>query len=180
MLSFDTTHALTSHLLAADAAAPHGDWTVPPALLLIQDHPLPGSGDVRQASLVDIPLPADQPLPRVLSEVTEALTTATIVRVLGVDISVLTVALAESSPGLRLIGVGVRYDDLDAAADGLRRIRRVDAVDVDGRTYEVTRRHGETTPAVMVDDHPVPHDVKATHAALAALLTAALAPGPRI
>jgi hypothetical protein len=173
VLSFDATHALTSCLLAADAVH-GGDWHTPPTLLLIQDHPLPAHPGTRETRVVEIPLPADGCLPRVLTDLAAAIASAPDTTNLDVDLAAVAGLLAEPIAGLRLLGWGVRYDDLVTAAGGLRRVRYVDAVDIDERSYQLTRLHGETQPVVLVDDHPDPDDPPATHPALAALVTAAL------
>ncbi|HEX8630559.1 MAG TPA: hypothetical protein VF755_20560, partial [Catenuloplanes sp.] len=48
----------------------------------------------------------------------------------------------------------------------------VDAVDVDGRVYQLTRHHRERTPIVLIDETPDPDDLPATQPALAALVAA--------
>ncbi|MEV6931594.1 hypothetical protein AB0M46_44870 [Dactylosporangium sp. NPDC051485] len=102
--------------------------------------------------------------------------------------------LATANAGMRLVACAVLYDDIhtgvhpDAATSGhnpgntvgdssiaqvtVVPVRRVDAVDVDGRVYQAICLPG--APAtVVVDDEPDPHDTPATQPGLAALLTAA-------
>ena len=52
-------------------------------------------------------------------------------------------------------------------------LRRVEAVDVDGRVYQLSRRPGETRPVVLLDEQPDPGDLPATYPPLARLATAA-------
>ena len=51
--------------------------------------------------------------------------------------------------------------------------RESDAVDIDGRVYQLTRLPGPEQPAVVaVDGEPHPDDTPATHPGLTALITA--------
>jgi hypothetical protein len=174
VLSFDTTHALTSVLIAADAAAHHAHFDAAPTLLLIQDYPLPAHPGARAVRAVEIALPAEEPLPRVLHTLAAALAGNGDTTHLGADRDAIAALLAEPLPGLRVLGWGVRYDDLVADAEDLLRVRYIDAVDIDGRVYQLTRRHGEPMPVVLIDEQPDPDDLPAIQPALAALATAVL------
>src|SRR5205814_6628499 len=69
-----------------------------------------------------------------------------------------------AAPPARLLAWAVLYEDIhidaDAGAgtrpDGIGEVRRVDAVDVDGRVYQLTRHRGEPTVAVLIDAQPDP------------------------
>jgi hypothetical protein len=65
----------------------------------------------------------------------------------------------------------VLHHDLHATPGGLRKMRRVDAVDVNGRVYQITRLRGEAI-AVVIDDQPDPGATPANHPGLTALLSA--------
>ena len=97
----------------------------------------------------------------------------------------LTSAFAPPQTGLRLLACAVAYDDIHTdtddpnlddhrnGADAVVMVRRVDAVDIDGRVYQSVRLPGGRA-TILVDDEPDPIDTPATHAGLAALLTAAV------
>ncbi|WP_240033271.1 hypothetical protein [Micromonospora globbae] len=72
----------------------------------------------------------------------------------------------------RLVAWAVCYDDIHTADGRPRQVRRVDAVDIDERIYQLTRLRGEDHPLVLVDDTPDPADTPATHPGLVALLAA--------
>jgi hypothetical protein len=79
--------------------------------------------------------------------------------------------------------VAVLYDDLHVAPPGaIVGCRRVDAVDGDGRIYQLVRLYGEPHATVLVNDTPDPTTTTATQpaltclrAALSAVLTSARA-----
>ncbi len=83
---------------------------------------------------------------------------------------------------IRVLAWAVAYEDITTltggsdGADEVRELRRVDAVDSDGRVYQVTRHRFEPTAVVLIDDQPDPADTPATVPALAALLSATTIP----
>ncbi|GAB3861827.1 hypothetical protein ACFPIJ_56485 [Dactylosporangium cerinum] len=84
-------------------------------------------------------------------------------------------------PGARLVACAVLYDDIhtepSTGHDNSPTIvltRRVDAVDVDGRVYQVVRQSDRPDAVILVDDEPDVLDTPATYAGLTALITAAL------
>ena len=79
----------------------------------------------------------------------------------------------QSGPGLRPLAWAVCYDDLLTDTDPLTRVRRVEAVDADGRVYQLSRTTRESHPVVLVDEQPDPADLPATYPALAQLAAAA-------
>ena len=192
MLSFDTVHALTECLLHVQHDTPPAPPAAPELLgtvVLAQDYTL-GLTDwrLRQVRALQMPLLGDRrhhhTLPAALHQVADALApdpdAATGGSVLADDgplhpddLDVLRHALHERRPGLRLLAWAVCYDDLLADTDELTVLRRVEAVDVDGRVYQLSLRPGETHPVVLIDEHPDPGDLPATHPALAQLATAA-------
>ncbi|HEX8628713.1 MAG TPA: hypothetical protein VF755_11135 [Catenuloplanes sp.] len=175
MLSFDTTHALTSCLLTAEASAPTSRWDNPPTLLLIQDRPIDVVRSAqRETRTVQIPLFGDgqRGLPAMLHELANALTGSATTVAVDHDIDLKLLGGLLNDPGLRLLAWAVRYDDLLAQPDALDRVRRIDAVDVDGRVYHLTRLHQEAHPVVLIDEQPDPDHLPATQPALAALIAA--------
>lgn len=94
----------------------------------------------------------------------------------------LTDVFTPPQPGMRLLACAIAYDDIHSDAPHgtasparlctVTAVRRIDAVDTDGRVYQVMRLPGQQ-PIVVVDDEPDPGDTPATHPGLTALLTAA-------
>lgn len=182
MLSFDTTHAVTGCLLAADADATSFGFRSPAVLLVLHDRPLTPHRlrQLRQLRAVAYTLdPHDlaahtQGVPGVLTdlaaELTRSATTPTAGA--GIDPAMVADAIIHVPPDSRLLAWAVLYHDLHAAPAGIHEIRRVDAVDVDGRLYQVTRRRDEVFAVVAVDDQPDPDAIPATHPGLTALIAA--------
>lgn len=177
MLSSGTVHAITNHLLAAaETLTAARDGGCPPTLLLIHDHPIDGDNStLRAMGAVEFPLPTDgtggghRGLADLLHEVAATITAvvdATAPHVPPTQI------LTDRTPGMRLLAWAVRYDDVDTTDDDPRLVRRVDAVDIDGRVYQLTRHPGERKPIVLIDETPDPDDLPATQPALAALVHA--------
>ena len=113
-----------------------------------------------------------QGIPGVLTDLAAALTD-TAAAVADPDLAGFTDAIVHTTPDARLLACAVAYHDLHAAPTGIREMRRVDAVDVDGRVYQISRLHGEPVAVVVIDDQPDPDATPATQPGLAALLTAA-------
>jgi hypothetical protein len=97
----------------------------------------------------------------------------------------LRAARRSSRPGIpaRVLAWAVAYEDITTlttdgptGADEVGEVRRVDAVDSDGRVYQVTRRRFDPAAVVLVDDQPDPADTPATVPGLAALLSATITP----
>ena len=192
MLSFDTVHALTECLLRVQQDTPPAPPAAPELLgtiVLAQDYRL-GLPDwrLRQVRVLQLPLLGDRrrhhTLPAALHQIADTLAphpgTAASGGMLADDgplhpddLDVLRHALHERRPGLRLLAWAVCYDDLLADTAHLPMLRRVDAVDVDGRVYQLSLRTGETGPVVVIGEHRDPGDLPATHPALAQLATAA-------
>jgi hypothetical protein len=189
VLSFDTVHALTTCLLHVQHDAPHGSAAAGllGTLVLAQDHPVgPTGSGLRHLRLLQLPLLAGngehQSLPAALHAIADGLS--------GHDpapdtqpspgdgphhlddLDLLRAALHQ--PALRLIAWAVCYDDLLADNDAdLAKVRRVEAVDVDGRVYQLSLHPNDRYPDVSIDDQPDPDDLPATHPPLARLATAA-------
>ncbi|MGA8113919.1 MAG: hypothetical protein WCA46_09685 [Actinocatenispora sp.] len=180
VLSFDTVHALTDCLLQTDQDTPPDGADRLGHLLLAQDRPFgPNRWDIREARILRLPLTcgtASHPtLPAALDHLADTLTaehTPPHGPLHEHDLQRLRDTLAEPLPALRLIAWAVLYDDIAIHADHLTPVRRVDAVDVDGRVYQLHRRHTEQRPVVLIDEHPG-SPLTATQPALARLVTAA-------
>jgi hypothetical protein len=182
VLSFDTTHAVTGCLLQADAEATSFGFRGPAVLLVLHDRPLtpPGSRRLRQLRAVAYTVDPHelaahaQGLPGVLTDLAAALTRSTTTPTTGrgIDLAMVTDAIAHVPPDSRLLAWAVLYHDLHAGPAGIHEVRRVDAVDVEGRLYQITRRHREAFAVVAVDDQPDPDAVPATHPGLTALIAA--------
>jgi hypothetical protein len=84
--------------------------------------------------------------------------------------------IRDPGPGVRILAWAVAYDDLLPHPDRLHRVRRVEAVDTDGRVYQLTRLPHEDHGVVAVDEGPDPTNTPATQPGLAALLTATTTP----
>jgi hypothetical protein len=152
VLSFATVHALTECLL-------HVEHDTPPAplaaaehlgtIVLAQDIPAcPTGGPLRALRVLRLPLLGDQrrhlTLPAALHQIADAVHNIAFGGSSAGedsgplhpdDLAVLRHALHEPRPGLRLLAWAVCYDDLLADDEGLVALRRVEAVDVDGRVY---------------------------------------------
>lgn len=190
MLSFPTVHALTGCLLDLEASADQRGWGHPPLLLLIQDQPSPSAPHRtrRQMTAVQVPvhptrvgryragladfllaldaaLRADQPLWRPTLAAC-------------VDLVLISDLVDDPSPGLRLLAWALCYEDVLVECDELHEIRRVDAVDTDGRGYQLTRLRSEPHPVVVIDEHPDGGYEPATRAGLGRLVETTIRPGP--
>jgi hypothetical protein len=191
VLSFATVHALTECLL-------HVEHDTPPAALaaaeqlgtivLAQDHPVcPTGGPLRALRVLRLPLLGDErrhiTLPAALHLIAAAMATDDTAPdpspagdengpLHPDDLAALRHALREPRPGLRLLAWAVCYDDLLADEEGLVALRRVEAVDVDGRVYQFSRRPGEPRPVVLLDEQADPGDLPATYPPLVRLATA--------
>ena len=184
MLSFNTTHAITGCLLDADTHATADAFRGPAVLLVLHDRPLAPAGrrQLRQIRAVAMPLDPHevaghtQGIPGLLTDLAAALTdtpTDAAAAVADPDLAAFTDAIVHTAPDARLLAWAVLYHDLHAGPAGIRETRRVDAVDIDGRVYQISRLRGEPLAVVLIDDQPDPAATPATHPGLAALLTAA-------
>ncbi|WP_432833006.1 hypothetical protein [Dactylosporangium sp. CA-092794] len=188
MLSFATVHAITACLLNVE----HDTPPVPVAaaehlgtIVLAQDQPAcPASGPLRALRLLSRPLLGDErrhlTLPAVLDQIADAITADGAAPAPWPghsdhgplhrdDLAALRRALCESRPGLRLLAWAICYDDLLADDEDIVAVRRVEAVDVDGRVYQISRRPGEPGPVVLLDEQADPDDLPATYPPLARL-----------
>ncbi len=189
MLSFSTVHALTTCLLHAEGEAPSGTATAQwlGTLVLAQDHPVgPATSRLRHLRLLHLPLSGQHhqqhSLPAALDQIADALcrrdpspgdrsSPGAGGPLHPGELDVLRAALHQ--PGMRLLAWAVRYDDVLADDEHLATVQRVEAVDVDGRVYQLSRPPGEPHPVGLLDEQPDPADLPATHPPLARLATAA-------
>jgi hypothetical protein len=172
MLSFPTVHAITDALFDAEATAAGVGWHSPPTLLAVRQQ----RTNPETPELVAAPLPV-QPeqwlhhtagLAGVLTDATAALRSPA--------------ALTEfaSAPQRRIVAWALLYEDpiTDTVTDGEHggEIRVLDAVDVDGRLYRLTRLRNSGQVVVVVDDGPALDGDPPTRALLADLLDATRQP----
>jgi hypothetical protein len=161
MLSFRTTHAITGELLAVTRSAGSSSR---PLLLIIEDRPAghPASPDARHLRVTPIDLPEQlwTAHPGGVAAVLEDLAAATLHPSRPIrhrDDSF--------GPDARLLAVAVCYDDIatDPDTDTVAAIRRVDAVDTDGRVYQLSQLPTEKNAIAILDEEPDPRDTPATH-----------------
>jgi hypothetical protein len=173
VLSFDTVHAITDQLLAATTAdLDPGLLSTAPTLLLLADQPAAPTSAHRRIRTLHIPLNSrTRPLPHLLHDTAQTLQLRGAAHpIMRAFHAARSVALAAADR--RLLAWAVRYDDIDLTRGAPHLVRRVDAVDADGRVYQVSLRHAQTRPTMCVDDDPDPHDTPASWAGLTALITA--------
>ena len=164
MLSFDTTHHLTDLLLGIEAVtAKHGSPTAP-ILVAIWDQPSTVRG-VRQLRAAPLPVPgrAWQAHPAGMAGVL-----STVAAALGSPAAQAALGLARDLFGQRLLAACLVYQ----TRTGETAQRCVDAVDVDGRLYRLTRPAGGIDVAITIDDDPTAADPP-TRALLTAIVHAA-------
>ena len=181
MLSFDTVHAITENLVAATATAadtaPGVDHlSQPPNLLLLDEHPTALASPLRLLRTLHLPLPADtaadRPLQHLLHDTALALSRLGTRHPIMHAVNNADAGVAATRTRRRLLAWAVRYIDIDMSTGAPHLARRVDAVDVDGRIYQVSLLQAETRPVVHIDEHPHPHDSPPTASGLAALAIA--------
>ncbi|MCO1597616.1 hypothetical protein M8C17_20910 [Micromonospora sp. RHAY321] len=179
MLSFPAVHTLAGCLLATNADADVLGWGRPATLLLIHDRPLHAGcpAKLRAMRSVEFPLHPDglltEPagLPALLHRLATGLDhplsaampyRATLDTIIGL--------IRDTAPDARLLAWAALYDDILTVAGGPRQARRIDAVDTDGRVYQLTHLCGEDHPLLAVDETPAAANTPATGPGLAALL----------
>lgn len=181
MLSFDTVHAIAEHLVAATLPTPGPDLetyrlTQAPTLLALDDQRAP-AGALRLLRTLHISLPADtaarQPLALLLHHTAWALSRQGVAHPIMQATHTPRATRGHASNHRRQLAWAVRYVDIDVSTGTPQPVCRVDAVDVDGRFYQVSLLLGETCPVVHIDDRPDPRNSPATVPGLAALATAA-------
>ncbi len=174
MLSFTAVHTLTGCLVVADAEAGALGWGTPVTLLLVHDRPQPTGDPVPEMRSVEFPLRRGDLL-------TDPAGIPALLNCLAADLhqpgspyraalDTILGLIRRSAPDAELRAWATCYTD--APTGQPRQVRRIDAVDTDGRLYELTRLRGEDHPLLAVDDTPNPDGAPATYPGLSALLAA--------
>lgn len=171
MLSFRTTHAITGELIAATRSA---HWRGHPLLLLIQDRPAahPQVPDARhlRATPIDLPDHLWTAHPGCVAAVLDDLAAG------AVDPTRAITHDDDFGPDARVVALAVCYDDIltdpDPDTVSVAAIRRVDAVDSDGRVYQLSQLPREQHAVTVIDDEPDPGDTPVTYSGLHGLLHA--------
>ncbi|MEV0430586.1 hypothetical protein [Micromonospora sp. NPDC050495] len=180
MLSSAAVHTLAGCLLAVDSDADTVGWGRPATLLLIHDRAVSAAGPapVRAMRSVEFPLHRDDlltdpaGLPMLLHRLAVSLTTPDAPTPYRATLDTILRLIRATEPDARLLAWAACYDDIITVDGQPRQARRIDAVDADGRVYQLTRPIGEEHPWLLVDDSPDPDDTPATQPGLAALLAA--------
>jgi hypothetical protein len=180
MLSLPTVRAVIGCLLHADAHLRTDTGATPPVLLVIQQRPATSSGKrLRRLRTIGCPLHcidvASPGLADLLTDLADQLTgAAPPTSHANLCPTVCAALRAATRSEARLLAYAVRYDDVFADTEAISGVRRVDAVDIDGRVYQITRPDGAATAVVLVDERPDPADTPATQPGLAALVAATI------
>lgn len=180
MLSSSTVHTLAACLVAADADAEALGWGRPATLLLIHDRPLDPAGPppIRELRSLEFPLRRDDlltdpaGLPALLHRLAASLDHPGPATPYQATLDTIIGLIRATTPDARLLGWATCYDYIHIAHGRPHQARRVDAVDTDGRLYELTRQRGTDQPLLLIDANPDRGDVPATYPGLAALLAA--------
>ncbi|GIJ08438.1 hypothetical protein ACFFMR_29180 [Micromonospora andamanensis] len=180
MLSFNAVHTLTDCLVAADADAEHLGWGQPPTLLLVHDWLLTSARPGRRRAMHSLEFPLHPEdllrdpagLPALLHRLAGSLHHRAAPTPYQKTLDTMIDQARATAPDARLLAWAACYHDIHTSDGEPRQVHRVDAVDVDGRLYQLTRLRGEDHPLVRVDDIPEPADIPATHPGLVALLAA--------
>ncbi|MEO3780480.1 hypothetical protein ABGB16_27435 [Micromonospora sp. B11E3] len=180
MLSFNAVRTLTECLIAADADADQMGWGQPPTLLLVHDWLLAPVTPRRRRKMrsLEFPLHRDDMLadpaglPALLHRLAAGLTSPTAPTPYQTTLDTIIRRIRATAPDARLVAWAACYDDIHTRDGQPRQVRRVDAVDTDGRVYQLTHPRGEDQPVVRVAGTPDPHDIPATYPGLVALLAA--------
>lgn len=178
MLSFTAVHALAGCLLATDVDAEHLGWGQPPTLLLIHTRPLHRASPAHAVRSVEFPLRRDDlltdpaGLPALLHRLAAGLRQPHPATPYQATLDTIVRLIRATEPDARLLAWATCYDDTHTINKAARQARRIDAVDTDGRLYQLSYPRGDDQPLLLIDDTPDPSDVPATYPGLTALLTA--------
>ncbi|MGC4885736.1 hypothetical protein [Micromonospora sp. DT227] len=183
MLSDNAVRTLTACLEYADADAAHLGWGDTATLLLIHDWSLESARPRRRTMRsLEFPLhPEDllahpAGLPALLHRLAEDLRDPAAATPYQKTLQTMLARARAAAPDVRLLAWAVCYHDIHLRDDHLDRVRRVDAVDIDGRVYQLSHALDEEHPIILVDDTGDPADSPATQQGLAALLSATVGP----
>lgn len=166
MLPFYLVQQLTYRLLTFESRAHRRGWADLPVVLIVVNRHDAGPSD---SPLQTITLPMlsrlgdiqDAPLPDLLHGLAAVLRSSA-----GID------RRTRGTAG-RVLLCGVLYHDLHSSLDTLCRSRRLEALDVDGRSYEIVRREDRLYPTVGHDAGGDGTAIAASHTALTEILAAA-------
>ncbi|SBT65654.1 hypothetical protein GA0070622_2655 [Micromonospora sediminicola] len=178
MLSLTAVHALAGCLLATDVDAEHLGWGQPPTLLLIHTRPLHTASPARALRSVEFPLRRDDlltdpaGLPALLHRLAAGLRQPHAATPYQATLDTIVRLIRATEPDARLLAWATCYDDILTNGDAPGQARRINAVDTDGRLYQLTHPRGDDQPLLLIDDSPDPGNVPATYPGLTALLTA--------
>lgn len=174
MLTFPTSHALTDALIAA-AQNPLLAAPLPIVLFLYET----ADNDTRHQIRCHVIRPRHTNNPQTLDTTIVDRVQSLTCQYTDTDgpipalMAAVTAAVGDA-PGFRMLACAALDDNIVIADDSPHGCRRLDAVDIDGRVYQLTRYHAETHPVVTVDDADEPRDTPAAIPALQAALTLAV------
>ncbi|GIM90109.1 hypothetical protein [Paractinoplanes toevensis] len=166
MLFFDTVHAITEYLVAAVVPAASRTLVVhrltqAPVLLVVLDEHRATAG-LRLRRTLQIPLPhgtaSRHPLALLLRDTAEALSRHGASHPILQAVHTLRAAGDRASVGDRALTWAARYTDIDVSTGLPQQVVRIDGVDVDGRSYQLSLAPGETCPVAHLNDRPDPHE----------------------
>ncbi|MEU8332172.1 hypothetical protein [Micromonospora sp. NPDC048839] len=180
VLSFTAVHNLCTCLIEASTDSTRFAWNQPPTLLLVHDWPLITAPTPRGPAMRSLEFPPhpddklDNPagLPALLHRLAATLHSTPRGTPYHRTLDTIITRIRDAAPDTRLMAWAACYADVHTLDGEPRQIRRVDAVDTDGRLYQLTHLTGEEHPLVLVDDTPEPRDLPATYPGLVALLAA--------
>ncbi|MEV0003481.1 hypothetical protein AB0H28_14500 [Micromonospora sp. NPDC050980] len=180
MLSFDAVHNLCTCLIEASTESARFDFNQLPTLLLVHDWPLIAAAASRGPAMRSVEFPPhpddvlDNPagLPALLHHLAATLHSTPKVTPYHRTLDTIITRIRHAVPDTRLLAWAACYADVSTLDGELRQVRRIDAVDTDGRLYKLTHFSGEEHPLVLVDDIPDSRDLPATYPGLVALLAA--------
>lgn len=172
MLNFPTSHALTDALIIATQSP--GLTARLPVVLFLYELAEDGTGHPIRCQVIRPRRSTDgEGLDTTIVGRLEALTRDRIDSEGPISTVMAAVnAAAGADPGFRMLACAALDDDVVIADDGPHVCRRLDAVDIDGRVYQLTRYRAETHPVVTIDE--TPRDTPAAVPALRAALNAAV------
>jgi hypothetical protein len=163
VLSFNTTHALSSRLLDVATDLTVSGTLCRPELLVL--HAVPSCTDSLGIAITSVALtcPA-RTLPALLTAVADP--------AIGHLHRPLVVAVTLRR--LPLLACAVAYDDVLIEGPDLDRGLRIDAVDIDQRVYQISQHAGADEASLCVDDDADPLNTPATYPALRDMLALAV------
>jgi hypothetical protein len=173
MLTFPSSHALTDALIAA-STDPRLTARLP-ILLLLHEKAISATEHGIRCHIVRLRhTDADGPDTAIVGRLEALIRDHTAGQGPILDLTHAVNASTRTATGFRMLACAALDDDIVITGDGPHECRRIDAVDIDGRVYQLTQYRTETHPIVTVDDTAEPCDVPAAIPALRAALAAAV------